>query len=168
MAVEAVENVLNAFLGLFTRPFDQDLKASATAAATAISLAILVEGLSLSFSGEHGWSRALEMGQDNLVLVLGWITLTAAATRREHRKLAIARNLGVVSFWIAATFVFVLVAESLFPDELERTRPALTVTVLLAVFVPVHVFRSLPFNAAVGMTIALWFSSGFLVWKTFS
>ena len=154
--VEAVPTILNAFLGLFTQPFEQDLRASVRAAATAISLAGL-EGLALLVSG--GSRAALEIGGASLVLVLVWMAVTAVVTKAERRVLAIARNLGVVSFWIAATLVFVFAVEFFFPGPFDQAIRFLSVSVVLLVLVPVHMFRNLPIGSACGMTLFLWFST---------
>ena len=159
--VEAVQAVLNAFLGLFTQPFEQDLKASVTAAATSISLAGL-EGLALLVNG--GSRTALDIGGPSLALVLVWMAVTAVVTGVEHRGLTIARNLSVVSFWIAATLVFVFAVELVFPNPLDRAIRLLSVSGVLLVLVPVHMIRNLPVGAALGMTLALWFSTVALAW----
>lgn len=154
--IEVVRTILNAFLGLFTQPFEQDLKASVQAAATAISLAGL-EGLALLISG--GSRAALEIGGSSLVLVLVWMAVTAVVTKVERRVLAIARNLGVVSFWIAATLVFVFAVEIFFPGPFNRMVRFLSVSVVLLILVPVHMFRNLPIGPASWMTLFLWFST---------
>ena len=160
--VAAVRAVLNAFLGLFTQPFDQDLKASVTAAATSISLAGL-EGLVLLVDGET--RTALDISGPSLVLVLVWMAVTAGVTKVKLRGLTIARNLSVVSFWIAATLVFVFAAELVFPDPLDRAIRLLSVSVVLLVLVPVHMIRNLPVGTALRMTLALWVSMGALAWR---
>ena len=162
LRIEDVQAVLNAFLGLFTQPFEQDLKASVTAAATSISLAGL-EGLALLFNG--GIRTALDFGSSSLVLVLVWMAVTAVVTRVERRGLTIARNLSVVSFWIAVTLVFIFAAELVFPNPLDRAIRLLSVSVALLVLVPVHMIRNLPVGAALRMTLALWFSTGALAWR---
>ena len=154
--IEAVRTILNAFLGLFTQPFEQDLRASVQAAATAISLAGL-EGLALLVSG--GNRTALEIGSFSLVLVLVWMAVTAVVTKAERRVLAIARNLGVVSFWIAATLVFIFAVEFFFPGPFNREIRFQSVSVVLLVLVPVHMFRNLPIGSASWMTLFLWFST---------
>ena len=154
--IEAVRTILNAFLGLFTQPFEQDLRASVQAAATAISLAGL-EGLALLVSG--GNRTALEIGSFSLVLVLVWMAVTAVVTKAERRVLAIARNLGVVSFWIAATLVFIFAVEFFFPGPFNREIRFQSVSVVLLVLVPVHMFRNLPIGSAFWMTLFLWFST---------
>ena len=159
--VEAVRAVLNAFLGLFTQPFDQDLKASVTAAATSISLAGL-EGLVLLVDGET--RTALDISGPSMALVLVWMAVTAVVTKVEIKGLTIARNLSVVSFWIAATLVFVFAAELVFPDPLDRAIRLLSVSVALLVLVPVHMIRNLPVGAALRMTLALWVSTVALAW----
>ena len=158
---EAVEAILSAFLGLFTRPFEQDIKASVTAAATSISLAGL-EGWVFLVNG--GIRTALDIGGASLVLILVWMAVTAIVTKVEHRALTLARNLSVVSFWIAATLVFVLAVGFARPDPLDRAIRLLGVLGVLLVFVPVHMFRNLPVGSALLMTLVLWFSTSSLAW----
>ena len=154
--LETVQTVLNAFLGLFTQPFEQDLRASVTAAATAISLAGL-EGLVLL--ANDGRRTALVIGGFSLALVLVWMAVTAVVTTVERRGLTIARNLSVVSFWIAVTLVFVLAVEFLFPGPFNRAIRFLSVSVVLLILVPVHMFRNLLIGSAFWMTVFLWLST---------
>ena len=158
---KVVQEILNAFLGLFTQPFEQDLRASVTAAATSISLAG-IEGLVLLVN--VGSRTALNFGGASLVLVLVWMAVTAIVTSVDRRGLTIARNLSVVSFWIAVMLVFVFAAEFVFPDALDRAIRFLSVSVVLLVLIPVHMIRNLPIGVALRMTLALWFSMGALVW----
>ena len=162
MVKEAVQKVLDAFLGLLTQPFEQSLKASVTAAATAISLAGL-ESLMLLLRG--GSRMALDFSGSSLVLVLIWMVVTAVVSRVERRSLAIARNLSVVSFWIAVTLVFIIAAEIVFPNPLDHAIRFLCVLIALLVLVPVHMFRNLSIFAALRMTLALLASTVGLAWK---
>ena len=169
--LESVQAVLNAFLSLFTQPFEQDLKASMKAAATSISLAGLVSASLAGFEGlgllANGGSRTtLEFGRSSLILVLVWMFTTAVFTKVE-RGLRIARNLNVLSFWIAVTLVLVLAMERVFPGPLDRAIRLLSVSVVLLVFVPVHMFRNLPISSALPMTLVLWLSTGALAWTVF-
>ena len=79
-----------------------------------------------------------------------------------------ARNLSVLSFWIAATLVFVIVMASLFSDPLDRAIRLVAVCAVLAVCVPLHVARNLSHHFGIGltllMTLALWFSTCGLAW----
>ena len=159
--IEAVRGVLNAFLGLFTQPFEQDLNASVKAAATSISLTTL-EGLVLLANSES--RTAMDIARPTLVLFLVWMAITAVVTTAERRALLIARNLSVVSFWIAATLVFVFAAEIFFPNRLDRAIRLLSVSGVLLVLVPVHMIRNLPVGAALRMTLGLWLSTGALTW----
>ena len=160
-----VQPILDAFLSLFTQPFDQDLKASRTAAVTAISLPWL-PGFALANSGSH---TASEIGGFSLLLVLVWVAMTAIVTKPERQELVIARNVSVVSFWIAATLLFIIAVESVFTDPLDRAIRLLSVYVVLLVCVPLHVFRNLLRNLRIGltflMTLALWLSTCALAWR---
>ena len=104
------------------------------------------------------------IGGPSLVLVLVWMAVTAVVAKADRRELAIARNLSVVSFWIAATLVFFLAVETIIPGPFTEARRFAAVLIALFVFVPVHMFRSLPVGAALGMALALWVSTGFLAW----
>lgn len=157
--LDAVQTVLNAFLGLFTQPFEQDLRASVTAAATAISLGWLGGLGGLALLVNDGGRTAVGIGGSSLVLVLVWMAVTAVVTTVERRALTIARNLSVVSFWIAATLVFVLAVEYLFPGPFNRAIRFLSVSIVLLILVPVHMFRNLFTGSAFWMTVFLWLST---------
>ena len=157
--LEAIQGVLSAFAGLFTQPFDQDLNAALKSAGMSISLASLP---GLAFFANHGSRTALEIAGFTLVLVLMWMAMTAILTKAEHRKLTIARNLSVISFWIAVTLVLVFAMELVFGNPLDRAIRLLSVLALLLVLVPIHVFRNLATSLAFPMTLVLWLSTGAL------
>lgn len=159
---KAIQEVLNAFLALFTQPLEQDLRASTRAAVVAISLAGL-EGMALW--GADSGASALEFGGSALVIVLIWMTVTAVFSKAECRMLALARNLSVLSFWIAATLAFVLAVVVLFPNPMDGDIRIWTCGALLLVLVPVHLTRSGYGPTSVWMTLALWPSTGVLVYK---
>ncbi|MDD9997089.1 MAG: hypothetical protein OXQ89_05030 [Rhodospirillaceae bacterium] len=159
---EGVQAVLNAFAGVFTQPFEQDLKDSVRAAAVSVTLATLLAGQGLVFSPDLRGSTALEMAGSSLVLVLAWMAISAIMAKGDRRAVTMARNLSVVSFWIAVTLVLVSVAELLFPDPLARAIRLGSVWVALLILVPVHMFRNMIFGRALPMTMAIWFSSGAL------
>ncbi len=155
-----VQAVLDAYIGLLTQPFDQDLKASKRVAAAAITLPLL-PGLTLANDGS---GTASEIGGFSLVLVLAWAASPAIFGKPERKELAIARNLRVVSFWIAVTLLFVILVGFIFSNPLDRAIRLLAVLGALLVFVPVHVFR----NFRVGLALlipALWLSMGLLAWR---
>ena len=155
-----VQAVLDAYIGLFTQPFDQDLKASKRVAAAAITLPWL-PGLILA----NDESRpASEIGGFSFVLVLVWAAFPAIFRKPERKKLAIARNLRVVSFWIAVTLVFVISVEFVFSNPLDRAIRLLAVLGALVVFVPVHMCSN--FRDGLALLIpALWLSMGLLAWR---
>ena len=161
---EAVQGVLNAFLGVFTQPFEQDLGASVKAAATSISLAGL-----LAVLVDTGRQTALEFGRSSLVLVLIWMAVTAVVGKVDRRRLTIARNLSVVSFWIAVTLVLVIAVGLVFPDPLDRAIRLASVWGALLVLVLVYVIRiRLSVGPAALMILALWVSAGGLAWLALS
>ena len=163
--VEAIQGVLSAFAGLFTQPFEQDLNTALKSAAVSISVTSL-QGL--AFLVNHGGPTALEIGGVSLILVIAWMTMTAILTKAERKQLTIARNISVVSFWIAVTLVFVFSIELVFSDPLDRANRLLSVLCLLLVFVPVHMFlnfRNLGVGLALMMTLALWLSTGALAFR---
>ena len=159
---QGVQSILNAFVGVFTQPFEQDLNDSVRAAAVSISLATLLAAQGFLFSPELGSGTAVEMAGSSLVLVLAWMAITAIVAKADRRAVMLARNLSVVSFWIAVTLVLVSVAELLFPDPLDRAIRLGSVWVALLILVPLHMFRNMNFGRALLMTTALWFSSGAL------
>ena len=163
--IEVIQEVLSAFAGLFTQPFEQELNAALKSAAMSIVLASL-PGLRILVN--HGGDRALEMGGDSLVLVLCWMAFTAVFSKADSRRLTIARNLSVVSFWIAVTLVLALVAELVFTDPLDRAMRLISIWALLLLLVPVHVFRNsrLPRLTALLMTLLLLLSTGVLTYRT--
>ena len=155
-----VQAVLDAYIGLLTQPFDQDLKASKRVAAAAITLPLL-PGLTLANDGSR---TAAEIGGFSLVLVLAWAASPAIFGKPERKELTIARNLSVVSFWIAVTLLFVILVEVIFSNPLDRAIRLLAVLGALLVFVPVHVFRN--FHVGLALLIpALWLSMGLLAWR---
>ena len=162
LKLQAVQAILNAFAGLFTQPFEQDLKTSVRAAATSIALAGFP---GLAFQVNRGGRTALEIGGFSLMLVLVWMAMTAVLAKTERRKLMIARNLSVVSFWIAVTLVFIFAVELVFTHPLDRAIRLLGVLILLPVPVLVHMLRNLPCVAALLMTVLLWLSMGALAWS---
>ena len=166
--IQRVETVLNAFVGLFTQPFEQDLKASIRAAATSIFLAGLLPLQGLALVAQRGSLTALEVGRTSFVLVLVWMAATAVFSRAGSRQLAIARNLSVLSFWIAVTLVLVLTVELVFTKELVRASKLASVLGMLLLCVPVHMFRNLHIRSALPMTLALWLSTGALAWRIIS
>ena len=106
-----------------------------------------------------GSHTAFGIGGFSLVLVLVWAAAPAIFGKPERKKLAIARNLRVVSFWIAVTLVFVISVEFVFSNPLDRAIRLLAVLGALVAFVPVHMFRN--FRGGLALLIpALWLSMG--------
>lgn len=159
---KAIQEVLNAFLAIFTQPLEQGVEASARAAAMSITLAGM-EGLVLLAT--NGSASALEFSRSALVLVLVWITVTSVASNAGNRKLMLARNLSVISFWIAATMALIFAVELLFPNDLDRDLRIWLCIGALLVLVPFHLTRSGYGLASVWMTIALWLSTGMLAYR---
>ena len=165
LRIEGVYSVLNAFLGLFTQPFDQDLKASVQAAATSVCLAVILAAQGISFLTGDGAQTALEIGGLSMVLILFWMALTAILSPTDARNLAIARNLSVVSFWIAVTLVVVLAVEFVFTDPLDRALRLTCACLALLFFIPIHMFRNLRPSQAFNMTVCLLASTWILVYR---
>ena len=164
--LENVRTILNAFLSVLTQPFAQDLKAAVTNASTSILLAG-----SLAFLLNGGTRTALEFSKSSFVLVLVWMAVTAVFARftgAVRLGLTMARNLSVVSFWIAVTLVVIVAVERfLVPNPLDRTIRVLIVSVMLLGFILVHTLRNLPVRSALGMTLLLWISTSALAWTIF-
>ena len=158
MKQKALQEVLNAFFGLFTQPFDQDFTAASKAATTSILLSTL-PGLRLL--GVGGSRVAGEFAASSLVLFLVLTLLTAVFTKQD-RKLAIARKLSVMSFWIAATLVVIFAVDMICPDPLDEALRLGIATVSLIPLVCVHMFGNLPLWPALRMTIFLCISTVYL------
>lgn len=88
--------------------------------------------------------------------------MTSIFARSQSRPVAIARNLSVLSFWIAITLVLILAAGILFEDVHAGSLRLFAVISALLVLIPVHMFRNLRIALALPMTLALWVSTGFL------
>ena len=159
---EAILSALNAFVGLFTQPFEQDLKSSMKAASIAILLATL-PGLQFLFNGGH--RAAMEFASHSFVLVIVWVLLISIFTKQD-KKLVIARNVSVLSFWIAAVLVVILAVNLLLTDPLDRAVRRLIAVSLLLLFIFAHMKLNLPCWSAVKMTLFLWISTSFLAWST--
>ena len=77
----------------------------------------------------------------------------------------LARNLGVISFWIMVTLALVYVAGVVFSGTGDEPLRVESVTIVLLVLVPAHVFRSLSVREALFMIPALWVSMAFLAFR---
>ena len=146
-----MQAVLQSFFGLLTRPFEQSPEDSVRGAVTAIVLSMSFAGF-----GEHDMTRT---AVSSLALVIVWMLISAVFTGADRRRWNVARNIGVISFWIAATSALVLVAEQVYPDGFDRGPRLEFVSIGLLLLVPVHMFRSLRIGGALGMTLALWVST---------
>lgn len=156
-----VRKTLDAFASLLTQEIDQqDLPTSLKTATKAIGLGTL-PGFALLI--RHGVRTAGELVVTSIVLVLGWMVFTAILSR--DRKLEMARNLNLLSFWIAATLVLVLLADFLFDDPLQRMIRFLSVAGALVVFVPIHLFRSARSWSILWRMPALCLTMGLLAWS---
>lgn len=151
------------FIGLFTQPFDQSLKASSRWAGAAILLVIGISGLQLLFDYRFLPVKEGEFAAYSFVLVIAWILMTSILHKDEGRKLAIARNLSVLSFWIAGVLVVVLLANSLYPDPLDGALRRLVSSLILIVLISIHMFCQGCSWRALRMTASLWISTVFLV-----
>ena len=156
----AIQAVLQAFLDLLTQPFEQDPQDALKAAAASIAL-VAAAGGTIAAGSED---TIQGIGGPSLALVLVWMAVTAVVARPDRKHHAIARNLGLVSLWIAATLVFFLGAGVVVPDREAYARRFGVVAIMLLVLVPVHMVRSLPVATAMGMTLALWVTTGLLAW----
>ena len=156
----SIQAVLEAFVRVLAQPLDQDLEDSVRAATTSIILVSVLAGATALYKD----ATVRDTIGTSLVLVLVWMAVTAIVAKAEQKVLAIARSLTVVSFWIAATLVFVLASEAVAGPFALTVRFA-GVSFALLILVPVHMFRSLPVGAALYMTLSLWISTGFLAWN---
>lgn len=155
-------DVVDAFVGLLTQPFGQDLRTSVTAAGTAVSLAVMVGG---SGALVGGLPDALEFAGMSLVVVLVWTVASVVFAKADHPvKLTLARNLSVVSFWVAVTLALML-ATAAVTDPLSQTGRRLAVSCFLLILVPIHTLRNLPLRLGMGMTAALLVTTWMLIWR---
>ena len=156
-----VRAILNAFAGLLTKPLEQDLNDSLTAAATSVALAVILPISGLVFLAER---PPLEIGGCSIVLILVWMVVTTVATKADQTSLTLARNLSLVSFWITVSLVFVMAVEVLITSRWCQTIRFLIVLFLLILAIPLHTLRNLPRRQALAMTGCLWLSMGVLTW----
>ena len=159
LRIESVQSVLNAFVGLFTQPFDQDLQSSVKGAVMSIALTAMLTGQEASVLMGGEVESALEIGGFSMVLILVWMAISAIIRSGEERKLIIARNISVVSFWIAVTLVVVLAVKFIFPEPFDLAIRLISSCAILAVLVPIHMFRNLRFRLALVMTSGLLIST---------
>ena len=116
---EKIRELLAAFAALFTQPVDQqDLPTSLRSAAVSIGLVTLGGVNSLI---QNGVRSAGEIVVASLLVVLLWMLGTGVVVQDERRKLVMARNLNLLSFWIAATLILVFLAAMLYPNPLDKT-----------------------------------------------
>ncbi len=156
-----VLEVLKAFAAMFTQPLEQqDLPTSLRAAGVAITLAAS-EGFVVL--GWQGAAAVRTVPAASLVIVLAWMTGTGILSRAPDKQVPLARNLSLVSFWIAATLVFVIVAYWLFPG-LQHAKRFAVVSLLLFVAVPVQAWGIMSLRRATWAVPALWLSMGALAW----
>ena len=152
-----VRKLLQAFLSLLTQPFEQTPADAVRSAATAICISAAFVGI--------GQNIAMDAVPGGIALVAIWMTVSAVLTKAEHRSLAIARNVSVISFWIAATSALVLFAtELLYQDPIDRSPRLYFVVLWLLVLIPVHMFYGLSFVRALITTVALWISTWLFAW----
>lgn len=150
---EHVQSVLLSFFRLLTQPFEQTPEDSVKGAVTAIAL-----GEAFAAIGE---TDMLGAARGSLSLVAVWMVVSAVVTEPERRRLEVARNIGVISFWIAATLALALLAELFYSSPMDRAPRLEFVWAGLLLLVPIHMFRNLRVPTAVVMTLALWVSTGF-------
>ena len=150
---EQVQAVLLSFFRLLTQPFEQIPEDSVKGAVTAILL-----GETFAAIGET--VQMLHTAGSSLALVATWMVVSAVVAPPDRRELQVARNTGVISFWIAATLALVLVAEQVYSEPIARASRLEFVWTALFLLVPVHMFRSLRVPTAIVMTLALWVSTG--------
>ena len=160
-AARLAQELLQAFVGVLSQPFRQDLDASTAAAGTAVFLSIAVAGGAFLTGG---LADGLNFAVVVFVAVLLWIVATAIFVSVDKIKLALARNLSVVSFWITVTLIFLLAAEAV-TVALNQAGRKIGVTCLLVLLIPFHMLRNLSLGVGLTMTVALWATTLALVWR---
>jgi len=149
-------------LGLLTRPFDQKPADALVGAGTAVGLAGTF--VAIGNGGVNALTgTATDAATPSLALVAIWMVVAAVSAKGDQRGTAIARGISVISFWIAATAVLILLAGQFYPDDFDHGPRRYFVFLSLLVLVPLHMWRSgSPLGKALVLTIALWASTGFL------
>ena len=158
--LKAVQETLEAILSLLTQPIEQqDLPTSLKAVTTAIALINLpVFALLLPVHG-------VRSAGDIIVVVLGWMLLTAIVSRPECRSFVMTRNLALLSFWLIAMVIIVFLATIIFPDPLGSGIRFLSTTSTMALLIPFHMRQCVRLRSALWLTPALWLTVGFLAWR---
>ncbi len=159
LRIKSFQSILKAFVSLFTQPFDQDLQSSVKGAATSIGLTVILTHQETSFLMGGEVESALEIGGFSMMLILVWAGISAVFRSDEDRNLVIARNLSVVSFWIAVTLVVVLAVKFVFTEPFDLAIRLISTCIALLVLVPIHMFRNLPYFSAFAMSIGLLIST---------
>ena len=67
----------------------------------------------------------------SLLVVLLWMLGTGVVVQDERRKLVMARNLNLLSFWIAATLILGFPRRHAYPNPLDKTIRWLLATFLI-------------------------------------
>ena len=161
MKQESIQKILEAFVSLFTQPIEQQDLPTSIKSCTASIVLSLVFGIGLTLHREHS---VAEIAGITLVIVLAWMCITAIIYRHENKKLMLARNLSLVSFWIAATFVFVLFNGIIFSSPLDQTIVFVGTLILISILVPFHLYKILSGRHYFLMTLAVWFTMNLLSW----
>ena len=152
-----IQPLLQSFFGLLTQPFEQSPTDAVKGAAVGIGLSVVLAAI--------GENDIRSTATNSLVLVIIWMLGSAVLATADLRTLHIARNVGVISFWIAGTSALVLLAEQVYSDPISRVSRMEVVLFGLAVLVPVHMLRSVRGLRAAVMIVALWVSTGFFAYK---
>ena len=152
---EKAQYILQSFFGLVTRPLEQTPEESVTGAVTAIGLGEMLAAVSRA--------DMVQSAVGSLALVLIWMVVSAVFASPDRRQQVVARNIGMISFWIAVTLALILAAERLvFLDQRDSGLRLEFVYVSLLILVPVYTYRNLRAPAALVMTPAIWASTGLL------
>ena len=155
---KTIDAILRAFLGVLTQPFQTDLREASTAAATAISLYLVVAGLDSSGVLDTDMRGSASLAA--LALVLVWMAGTAIFSRSGHARLAMARNLSVVAFWMAVTLVLGLVGQLVVSSGERTPLPVVVaISVSLVFLILVHMCRNLALRSALWMSMGLWLTT---------
>ena len=160
---KTAQKMLVALASVLTHPIDQeDLPTSLRAAASALVLAAPT-GLGLLIRDEA--ASGADVFGTSLIVIMVWMVVTSLLARPERRTPELARNLGLVSFWIAVTLVLVMGAGVLNPDPLDKGIRFLIVFILLGVLIPVHLSRGVGLRTAVKLILPLWLTMSILAWR---
>ena len=170
-----VGKLLEAYVGLFIKPFEQNLERALTAAATSVALAIILPVFILGALANRPVQEigVQKIGANSLVIILIWVVATVVITKPEKTllTLTLARNLSLVSSWIAVTVVAIIAVKLWFHEPMDLPKRLVIAYLALSMLFIVHTWFNLrpprrqPPVKTLCMMACLLLSMGVLIWK---